>query len=73
MLRVVAGESIICFLDANSYKDCIRNAISLGGDADTMGAISGGIAEAYYGIPKEIEDKVYSYLNSQFIDILERL
>ncbi len=65
-------ESIICFLDANSYEDCIRNAISLGGDADTMGAISGGIAEAYYGIPKDIEDKVYSYLSSEFIDILER-
>jgi len=65
-------ESIICFLDSTSFEDCIRNAISLGGDADTMGAIAGGIAEAYYGIPKEIEEKVYTYLNKEFIDIIER-
>lgn len=66
-------ESIICFLDSNSYEDCIRNAISLGGDADTMGAISGGIAEAYYGgVPSEIEERIYSYLSDEFLDILER-
>jgi len=65
-------ESIICFLDSDSFEDCIRNAISLGGDADTMGAISGAIAEAYYGIPKEIEEKIYGYLNDEFVVILER-
>jgi len=65
-------ESIICFLDSDSFEDCIRNAISLGGDADTMGAISGAIAEAYYGIPKEIEAQIYSYLPHEFLEILER-
>ena len=65
-------ESIICFLDSTSFEDCIRNCVSLGGDADTMGAIAGAIAEAYYGVPKEIEDKVYGYLSGEFIDILER-
>jgi ADP-ribosylglycohydrolase len=65
-------ESIICFLDADSFEDCIRNCISLGGDADTMGAIAGGIAEAYYGIPKEIEERVYGYLPDEFLGILER-
>jgi ADP-ribosylglycohydrolase len=65
-------ESIICFLDSNSFEDCIRNCVSLGGDADTMGAIAGGIAEAYYGVPKEIEEKVYGYLSDEFIGILER-
>ncbi len=65
-------ESIICFLDSDSFEDCIRNCISLGGDADTMGAIAGGIAEAYYGVPQEIEEKVYGYLPDEFVGILER-
>jgi len=65
-------ESIICFLDSDSFEDAIRNAISLGGDADTMGAIAGSIAEAYYGIPKEIEEKIYTYLPEEFKEILEK-
>ena len=65
-------ESIICFLDSDSFEDCIRNAISLGGDADTMGAIAGGTAEAYYGVPKEIEREVSHYLPNEFIEILTR-
>jgi len=65
-------ESIICFLDSDSFEDCIRNCVSLGGDADTMAAIAGGIAEAYYGVPKEIEEQVYGYLSDEFIEILER-
>lgn len=66
-------ESIICFLESSSYEDCIRNAISLGGDADTMAAIAGGIAEAYYKeIPQFIKDKVYEILPDEFIAINER-
>jgi len=66
-------ESIICFLESTSFEDAVRNAISLGGDADTMGAIAGGIAEAYYGIPKEIKERVYGYLNDEFIEILKQI
>ena len=40
----------------------IRNAVGIGGDSDTIGAMAGGIAEAYYGIPQEIEDMAFSYL-----------
>lgn len=65
-------ESIICFLDSNSFEDCIRNCVSLGGDADTMAAIAGGIAEAYYGVPKEIEEKINEYLSDEFVGILKR-
>jgi len=66
-------ESIICFLDSNSYEDAIRNAISLGGDADTMATIAGGIAEAYYeGVPKEISKNVYEKLPKEFLEILLR-
>jgi ADP-ribosyl-[dinitrogen reductase] hydrolase len=51
-------ESIIAFLESTDYENAIRLAISLGGDADTMGAIAGGIAEAYYGgVPDDIQDR----------------
>ncbi|MBP1769686.1 MAG: ADP-ribosylglycohydrolase, partial [Candidatus Aminicenantes bacterium] len=51
-------EAIICFLESGSYEDCVRNAVSLGGDADTLACIAGGIAEAYYGpVPPEIRHK----------------
>lgn len=42
-------EAVIAFLEASSYEDAIRNAISLGGDSDTLACITGAIAEAYYG------------------------
>lgn len=44
-------EAIIAFLESDSFEDAIRNAVSLGGDTDTLAAITGSIAEAYYGIP----------------------
>ena len=50
-------ESIICFLDAKDYEDTIRNAVSLGGDADTQAAIAGSIASAYWEVPKTIAYK----------------
>ena len=43
-------QAIIAFLESTSYEDAVRNAISLGGDSDTLACITGGIAEAYYGI-----------------------
>ena len=45
-------EAMIAFLEAEDFEDAIRNAVSLGGDTDTLGAIAGSIAEAFYGIPK---------------------
>jgi len=66
-------ESIICFLDSTSYEDAIRNAISLGGDADTMATIAGGIAEAYYQeIPQEISKGTYERLPKEFLEILSQ-
>ena len=50
-------ESIICFLEAKDYEDCIRNTVSLGGDADTQAAIAGGIASAFWDVPKNIAFK----------------
>ena len=44
-------KAIIAFLESKDFEDAIRNAVSLGGDTDTIGAITGSIAEAFYGIP----------------------
>ena len=64
-------EAIIAFLDSASYEDAIRNAISLGGDADTLACITGGIAHAYYGnVPKGIEETVLKLLDSRLKEIL---
>jgi ADP-ribosylglycohydrolase len=56
-------EAIIAFLDSDSYEDAVRNAVSLGGDSDTLACITGGIAEAFYGgVPDEIKAKVEELL-----------
>ena len=47
-------------------------SISIGGDSDTLAAITGSIAEAYYGIPKEIERKALSYLTEEFKVVVRR-
>ena len=47
-------EAIIAFLESKDFEDAVRNAVSLGGDTDTLGAITGSIAEAFYGIPAEL-------------------
>ena len=66
-------ESIIAFLESTDYESAIRLTISLGGDADTMGAITGGIAEAYYKeIPQYIREEVLKRLPNEFIDIMQR-
>ena len=56
-------EAIIAFLESNSFVDSIRNAISIGGDSDTLAAMTASIAEAAYGMPKEIIDKSLSFLD----------
>lgn len=56
-------QAIISFLESNDFEDAIRNAISLGGDSDTLAAITGSIAEAAYGIPEDIKEKTLSYFN----------
>ena len=56
-------QAIEAFLESSSFEDSIRTAISIGGDSDTIGAITGSLSEAYYGIPMEIQDKVVFYLD----------
>ena len=56
-------QAIICVLQAKDFEDAIRNAISIGGDSDTIGCIAGGIAEALYGIPEPIKEQAWTYLD----------
>ena len=65
-------QAIIAFLESTDFEDAIRNAISLGGDSDTLAAITGSIAEAAYGIPDWIKDKAYTYLDEPLKDVLSR-
>ena len=65
-------QAIVAFLESTDFEDAIRNAISLGGDSDTLAAITGSIAEAAYGIPDWIQDKVYTYLDEPLKDVLRR-
>jgi ADP-ribosylglycohydrolase len=65
-------ESIIAFLESHDFESAVRNAISLGGDSDTMACIAGGIAQAFYKtIPDHIVKKVKSRLPDAFIEVID--
>ena len=64
-------ESIICFLEGNDFEDTVRNAVSLGGDADTQACIAGSIAEAYWGIPSPLIDKASSMMNKFMKEVID--
>jgi len=63
-------QAIMAFLESTSFEDAIRNAVSIGGDSDTLAAITGSIAEAYYGIPVEIRKHALTFLDEQLLKIL---
>ena len=66
-------EAIISFLDSSSYEDALRNAVSLGGDSDTLACIAGGIAEAFYGgVPPFIRNKAMGILDEYLRSIASR-
>jgi len=65
-------QSITVFLESDNYEDAVRKAVSLGGDADTMACITGGIAEAFYGpIPKTIALEARKRLPDEFLKIID--
>lgn len=63
-------QAFQAFFQSTSFEDAIRNAIFIGGDSDTLAAITGGIAEAYWGVPAEIKRKGTSYLDSQLLNLV---
>ena len=62
-------QAIVSFLESENFEDAIRNAISIGGDSDTLAAITGSIAEAAYGIPEDIKNKAISYLDNEIKEV----
>jgi len=65
-------EAIVSFLDAGSFEDAVRNAVSLGGDSDTLACIAGGIAEAHYGgVPGEIRERALACLTPDLLEVAE--
>jgi ADP-ribosylglycohydrolase len=66
-------QAIICFLEATDFEDAIRNAISIGGDSDTIACMAGAIAEAFYqGIPDTIFQEVHQRLDEKLKTIVEQ-
>jgi len=62
-------QAIVAFLESISFEDAIRNAVSIGGDSDTLAAITGSIAEAYYGVPYDLKCKAQLYLDRNLLKI----
>ena len=63
-------QALMAFFESINFEDAIRNAISIGGDSDTLAAICGGVAEAYYGVPVEIRKHALTFLDQPLIKIL---
>jgi ADP-ribosylglycohydrolase len=68
--QVTVPQAIYCFLISKDFEDCVRTTISIGGDCDTTAAISCAIAEAYYGIPSKIKNKISKYLTEEMKEVL---
>lgn len=68
--RHTVQDALTAFMEGNSYKEVITLAIYLGGDADTVAAIAGGIAAAYYGVPEDIIQESLIYIPSEMIHII---
>lgn len=66
-------QALICALEAESFEDAIRNAISIGGDSDTLAAIAGPVAEARFGIPPDIRAQAWNRVPADMQTVLEKL
>ena len=64
-------QAIEAFLESTDFEDAIRNAISIGGDSDTLAAITGSIAEAFYGVGGEFRKEVYKRFDEELIKVIE--
>ena len=69
--QISLPQALACFFEGESYEDVIRNCVSIGGDTDTIAAIAGSIAEAYYGVPEELKARLADYLTPQLMEIVE--
>ena len=63
-------QALQAFFESTGFEDAIRNAISIGGDSDTLAAICGSVAEAYYGIPDDIRKQALTFLDKDLLKLL---
>lgn len=70
---VTAPQAIVCFLESSDFESAIRLAVSIGGDSDTIAAITGGIAEAFYGVPDDIRTCALEMLPQQLRSVIDKM
>lgn len=63
-------QALVAFLESTSFEDAVRNAVSLGGDSDTIAAIAGSVAEAFYGIPHVLRAEAMRYLDAELLAVV---
>ncbi len=64
-------QAMTAFLESTDFEDALRTAVSLGGDSDTLAAITGSIAEAFYGVPEELKQECRARLTPELAEILQ--
>ncbi len=69
--QVSLPQALACFFEGESFEDVIRNCVSIGGDSDTIAAIAGGIAEAFYGVPEEYAKKARRFLDKRLLRVVD--
>lgn len=65
-------QAITAFLESTDFEDALRTAVSLGGDSDTLAAITGSIAEAFYGVPEDLKQECRKRLAPELVEILHK-
>ncbi|MBE6760072.1 MAG: ADP-ribosylglycohydrolase [Ruminococcaceae bacterium] len=65
-------QALQAFLESTDFEDAIRSAISIGGDSDTIAAMTGAVAEAFYGIPDELIDRLLPFVDERMMDVVRR-
>lgn len=66
-------QAIVAFLESHDFESAIRLAVSLGGDSDTIANITGGMAEAYYGVPEDMSVKALSMLPEEMQGVVKTM
>ena len=69
--RDTVPQAIQAFVEATSFEDAIRNAVSIGGDSDTLAAITGGIAEAFFHVPNRIRSQARRFLTKDLLLVVD--
>ena len=65
-------QALAAFFESTGFEDAIRNAVSIGGDSDTLAAITGGVAEAYYGVPAQLQSRAVRYLDGRLRELYDQ-